>query len=56
MAKRKRHLKVAPKPKSRQEQERDEPVKLPDNFGEAIRAVLPVQATKAGRGSTDDGR
>ncbi len=37
--------------------DRDTPVKLPDDFGDAIRVVLPVdQATSAGNSSEDDSR
>lgn len=55
MSKAKRHLKAVAKGRgqSRESLERDVPVKLPDDFGEAVRAVLPVQATRAAEGGTE---
>jgi hypothetical protein len=52
MGKRKRHLKAVPTASERSRR-RDEPVKLPDDFGEAIRRVMPVQATKASESDED---
>jgi hypothetical protein len=51
----KRHLKVAD-PVESEALDPDEPVKLPDDFAEAIRVVLPVQATKADEPTEDDAR
>jgi hypothetical protein len=51
MPKTKRHLHPVPDPL-----DRDEPVKLPDDFAEAVRAVLPTQATSESEPDEDDAR